>query len=86
MGKKAGVSLNPSTPVSVIENVIDRLDLILIMSVNPGFGGQAFIPQAIEKKYAKPKPLSATAQSTSKLMAALQNTTLLKSRPLAPTH
>jgi len=49
MGKKAGVSLNPSTPVSVIENVIDRLDLILIMSVNPGFGGQAFIPQAIEK-------------------------------------
>lgn len=49
MGKKAGVSLNPSTPISVIENVIDRLDLILIMSVNPGFGGQSFIPQALEK-------------------------------------
>jgi ribulose-phosphate 3-epimerase len=49
LGKKAGVSLNPSTPLSAIENVIDRLDMILIMSVNPGFGGQAFIPQSLEK-------------------------------------
>ncbi|WP_029040829.1 ribulose-phosphate 3-epimerase [Cucumibacter marinus] len=49
LGKKAGVSLNPATPVSVIENVLDRLDLVLIMSVNPGFGGQAFIPQSLEK-------------------------------------
>lgn len=49
LGKKAGVSLNPSTPISAIENVIDRLDMILIMSVNPGFGGQAFIPQSLEK-------------------------------------
>ena len=49
LGKQAGVSLNPATPVSAIENVLDRLDLILIMSVNPGFGGQAFIPQALEK-------------------------------------
>lgn len=48
-GKKAGVSLNPATPVSVLEHVIDKLDLILIMSVNPGFGGQAFIPEAITK-------------------------------------
>lgn len=49
LGKKAGVSLNPSTPVSAIEHVVDRLDLILIMTVNPGFGGQAFIPAMLEK-------------------------------------
>ena len=49
LGKKAGVSLNPATPVSSIEHVIDLLDLVLIMSVNPGFGGQAFIPAALDK-------------------------------------
>jgi ribulose-phosphate 3-epimerase len=49
LGKKAGVSLNPSTPESVIEYVLDRLDLVLLMTVNPGFGGQAFIPAVIEK-------------------------------------
>lgn len=49
LGKKAGVSLNPATPASAIEYVIDMVDLILVMSVNPGFGGQAFIPSAIEK-------------------------------------
>ena len=49
LGKKAGVSLNPATPVASIQHVIDKLDLILIMSVNPGFGGQAFIPEAITK-------------------------------------
>ncbi len=49
LGKKAGVSLNPATPVSAIEHVIDMIDLVLVMSVNPGFGGQAFIPSAIEK-------------------------------------
>ena len=49
LGKKAGVSLNPSTPESVIEYVLDRLDLILLMSVNPGFGGQKFIPAIVEK-------------------------------------
>jgi ribulose-phosphate 3-epimerase len=49
LGKKAGVTLNPGTPVETIENVIDLVDLILIMSVNPGFGGQAFIPSALEK-------------------------------------
>ncbi|WP_423415954.1 ribulose-phosphate 3-epimerase [Hyphomicrobium sp. B1] len=49
LGKKAGVSLNPSTPESVIEYVLDRLDLILLMSVNPGFGGQSFIPAVVEK-------------------------------------
>jgi ribulose-phosphate 3-epimerase len=49
LGKKAGVALNPSTPVSVLEHVIDRLDLILVMTVNPGFGGQSFIPAMLEK-------------------------------------
>lgn len=49
LGKKAGVSLNPSTPETVIEYVLDRLDLILLMTVNPGFGGQAFIPAVIDK-------------------------------------
>src|SRR5947208_41401 len=49
LGKKAGVTLNPGTPIETIENVIDLVDLILIMSVNPGFGGQAFIPAALDK-------------------------------------
>ncbi len=49
LGKKAGVSLNPSTPETVLDYVLDRLDLILVMSVNPGFGGQSFIPSQVEK-------------------------------------
>ncbi len=49
LGKKAGVSLNPSTHESVIEYVLDRLDLVLLMTVNPGFGGQAFIASVVEK-------------------------------------
>jgi ribulose-phosphate 3-epimerase len=48
-GKKAGVSLNPGTAVSAIEYVLDLIDLVLVMSVNPGFGGQAFIPAALGK-------------------------------------
>ncbi len=48
-GIKAGVSLNPHTPLSVLENILDNVDLILIMSVNPGFGGQSFIPNTIKK-------------------------------------
>jgi ribulose-phosphate 3-epimerase len=48
-GMKAGVALNPHTPVSVLEEIICELDLVLIMSVNPGFGGQKFIESAIEK-------------------------------------
>lgn len=48
-GKKAGVALNPATPVSALENVIGDIDLLLIMSVNPGFGGQSFIPQSLVK-------------------------------------
>ena len=49
LGVKAGVSLNPSTPESVLEYVIDRLDLILVMSVNPGFGGQTFLDSQLKK-------------------------------------
>jgi ribulose-phosphate 3-epimerase len=49
LGKKAGVTMNPGTPESSIEHVIDLVDLILVMSVNPGFGGQAFIPAAVDK-------------------------------------
>jgi ribulose-phosphate 3-epimerase len=49
LGKKAGVAINPGTPESAIEYVLDRLDLILVMTVNPGFGGQAFIPHTLGK-------------------------------------
>ena len=49
LGKKAGVTMNPGTSVESIEPVIDLVDLVLVMSVNPGFGGQKFIPGAIEK-------------------------------------
>jgi ribulose-phosphate 3-epimerase len=49
LGKKAGVSLNPGTPITAIEYVIDMIDLVLVMSVNPGFGGQAFISSALGK-------------------------------------
>ena len=48
-GKKAGVSLNPATPVETVAPVLDQVDLVLVMSVNPGFGGQAFIPGALAK-------------------------------------
>src|ERR1700752_1020875 len=49
LGKKAGVTMNPGTHESAVEHVIDLVDLILVMSVNPGFGGQVFIPAALEK-------------------------------------
>lgn len=49
LGKKVGVTLNPGTPESIIEPVIDLVDLILVMAVNPGFGGQKLIPSALEK-------------------------------------
>ncbi|MDO4227703.1 MAG: ribulose-phosphate 3-epimerase [Neisseria sp.] len=48
-GCQAGLVLNPATPVYVLENVLDRLDMVLLMSVNPGFGGQSFIPQTLVK-------------------------------------
>ncbi|MDB4900206.1 MAG: ribulose-phosphate 3-epimerase [Gemmatimonadetes bacterium] len=49
LGAKAGVALNPSTPLSAVEEVFPDLDLLLVMSVNPGFGGQQFIPQSLDK-------------------------------------
>ena len=52
MGKKAGISLNPSTPEEVIKYVIDAIDMVLIMTVNPGFGGQEYI-ESMERKIRK---------------------------------
>lgn len=49
LGAKAGVSINPATPVSVLESILPDLDLVLLMSVNPGFGGQKFIPSSVGK-------------------------------------
>jgi ribulose-phosphate 3-epimerase len=49
LGKKAGVALNPSTPASLLSEVLDSLELVLVMTVNPGFGGQQFIPQTLGK-------------------------------------
>jgi ribulose-phosphate 3-epimerase len=49
LGKKAGVALNPATPETVVEYVLDRIDLVLVMTVNPGFGGQKFIASQIDK-------------------------------------
>jgi ribulose-phosphate 3-epimerase len=58
LGKKAGVSLNPATPAETIEHVLDAIDLILVMSVNPGFGGQAYLP-LVEEKIARLKTMVA---------------------------
>jgi ribulose-phosphate 3-epimerase len=49
LGKRAGVALNPATPAAAIENVLDRIDLVCVMTVNPGFGGQSFISGMVEK-------------------------------------
>ncbi|MCD6213558.1 MAG: ribulose-phosphate 3-epimerase [Candidatus Desulfofervidus sp.] len=49
LGKKAGVALNPATPLNFLEPILEEVDLILIMSVNPGFGGQEFIPQTLKR-------------------------------------
>ena len=49
LGMKAGVALNPATPLSVLDYVLDDVDLVLIMSVNPGFGGQKFLPRTLDK-------------------------------------
>lgn len=62
LGKKAGVALNPSTPLSAISHVMDLVDLILIMTVNPGFGGQSFIPLLEKIQHAK-QMIAATNRS-----------------------
>lgn len=61
-GCKAGLVLNPATPLTHLEHVIDRLDLILVMSVNPGFGGQKFIPGALKKLAAVRSRIAATGR------------------------
>lgn len=61
-GCKAGLVFNPATPLSYLDHVIDKIDMILIMSVNPGFGGQAFIPQALEKLKAARQMIDASGR------------------------
>ena len=61
-GAKAGVSLNPGTPVEAIDNVLDLIDLVLVMSVNPGFGGQSFIESQLEKIKAVRKRIDASGR------------------------
>jgi ribulose-phosphate 3-epimerase len=63
LGKRAGMVLNPATPISAIENVLGDLDLVLVMSVNPGFGGQAFIESQLAKIAVLRKAIDATGRS-----------------------
>ena len=63
LGKKAGVSLNPATPVEAVDHVLGEVDLILVMTVNPGFGGQAFIPAQLDKIRALRKRIDATGRA-----------------------
>jgi ribulose-phosphate 3-epimerase len=62
LGKKAGVSLNPATPIAAVEGVLPEVDLVLVMSVNPGFGGQAFITSQLEKIRELRKRIDATGK------------------------
>jgi len=63
LGKKAGVALNPATPVAAVEQVLDIVDLVLVMSVNPGFGGQSFIAAELEKLRALRRRLDAVERA-----------------------
>jgi ribulose-phosphate 3-epimerase len=63
LGRKAGVSLNPATPASAIEHVLDAIDLVLVMTVNPGFGGQAFIDNQLDKIGALRRMIDATGRT-----------------------
>ena len=62
LGKKAGVSINPATPASAVYEVLEDVDLVLVMSVNPGFGGQKFIPGSIAKIEALREAINATGR------------------------
>jgi ribulose-phosphate 3-epimerase len=62
VGCKAGLVFNPATPLTYLDHVIDKVDLVLLMSVNPGFGGQAFIPSALEKLSAARKVIDASGR------------------------
>ena len=63
LGKKAGVALNPATPVEAVMQVLDDVDLVLVMSVNPGFGGQSFIPGALDKIAALRRAIDAAGRN-----------------------
>jgi len=63
-GCKAGLVLNPATPLVVLDHVLHQLDLVLVMSVNPGFGGQEFIPQALEKLRAARRRIDEASQAS----------------------
>ena len=62
LGKKAGVSINPATPASAVFDVLDMVDLVLVMSVNPGFGGQKFIPSSLDKIASLREAIDATGR------------------------
>ena len=62
LGKKVGVVLNPATPVSALDCVLDEVDLVLLMSVNPGFGGQAFLPHVLDKAAAVRRRIDASGR------------------------
>src|SRR5262249_49027072 len=64
LGKKAGVSLNPATPPVALDGVLDDIDLILVMTVNPGFGGQKFIPETLSKVRALRQRIDAVTAAT----------------------
>src|ERR1700730_7206050 len=63
LSRKAGVSLNPATPVAAVEQVLGDVDLVLVMSVNPGFGGQTFIPAALDKIRATRRRIDASGRA-----------------------
>ena len=63
LGRRAGLSLNPGTPVEVVDGVIDLLDLVLVMSVNPGFGGQSFIASTLDKIAALRRRIDASGRA-----------------------
>ena len=69
LGKKAGVVLNPGTPIEALDNLMDLVDLILIMSVNPGFGGQSFIESQLDKIAAARKRIDAQVQKSGRDIA-----------------
>jgi ribulose-phosphate 3-epimerase len=69
LGKKAGVVLNPATPVSAVEHVLELVDLILVMTVNPGFGGQSFIEGQLPKIVTLRRMIEATREATGREIA-----------------
>ena len=77
LGKKAGVALNPATPANVIEYVLDLIDIVLVMSVNPGFGGQSFIPAVLRRGAGRPIDImvdgGVTADNAAQITAAGAN-------------